>query len=30
MEQALESYLRGTDGVRAVEVNRQTGQVMAE
>lgn len=26
MEQALESYLRGTDGVRAVEVNRQTGQ----
>lgn len=30
MEQALESYLRGTDGVRAVEVDRQTGQVMAE
>ena len=30
MEKALESYLRGTDGVRAVEVDRQTGQVMAE
>ena len=30
MEQALESYLRGTDGVRAVEVDRQTGQVKAE
>lgn len=30
MEKALESYLRGTDGVRAVEVDRQTGQVKAE
>lgn len=30
MEKALESYLRGTDGVRAVEVDRHTGQVMAE
>ena len=30
MEKALESYLRGTDGVRAVEVDRQTGQVMTE
>lgn len=30
MEQALESLLRGTDGLRAVEVNRQTGQMVAE
>ena len=30
MEKALESYLRGTDGVRAVEADRHTGQVMAE
>ncbi len=30
MEQALESYLRGIDGLRAVEVERQTGRVVAE
>lgn len=30
MEQALEALLRGTDGLRAVEVNRQTGQMVAE
>ncbi len=30
MEQALESYLRGIDGLRAVEVERQTGSVVAE
>ncbi len=30
MEQALESYLRGIDGLRAVEVERQTGAVVAE
>ncbi len=30
MEQALEQYLRGTDGLRAVEVDSRTGQVMAE
>ncbi len=30
MEQALESLLRGTDGLRAVEVERSTGTVVAE
>ncbi len=30
MEQALESLLRGTDGLRAVEVERSTGAVVAE
>ena len=30
MEQALEQYLRGTDGLRAVEVDSRTGQVAAE
>ena len=30
MEQALESYLRGTDGVRAVEMDKQTGELVAE
>ncbi len=30
MEQALEELLRGTDGLRAVEVNRQNGQVVTE
>ncbi len=30
VEQSLESYLRGIDGVRAVEVDRHTGQVVSE
>ena len=30
MEQALESRLRGTDGVRAVEMDKQTGALVAE
>lgn len=30
MEKALESYLRGEDGIRAVEVDRRTGQVVTE
>ena len=30
MEQALESYLRGTDGIRAVEVDGRTGQMVSE
>ena len=30
MEQALESYLRGTDGVRAVEADGRTGQLVSE
>lgn len=30
MEKALETYLRGEDGVRAVEVDRRTGQVVTE
>ncbi len=30
MEKALESYLRGIDGMRAVEVSRQTGAVVRE
>ncbi len=30
MERALESLLRGTDGLRAVEVERQSGRVVAE
>lgn len=30
MEKALETYLRGEDGTRAVEVDRRTGQVVTE
>ena len=30
MEKALEAYLRGEDGTRAVEVDRRTGQVVTE
>lgn len=30
MEKALESYLRGEDGLRAVEVERQSGKVVTE
>ena len=30
MEQALESRLRGTDGIRAVEVDGRTGQLVSE